>query len=321
MIIRFAAIIRIITISLGYYKRHGFTKLLSRIISESRNRYVSGASQSRSLPLYWMYSEGKPNFGDELNEWLFLKITGEAPSRAPRDARYEHVFAIGSILKHVNKRSIVWGSGGKAKTKPKEILATRGPLTKRCFEELKIYSPDIFGDPAILTPIFYTPTPKEKYNFILAPHITDYALVSGWYKEEGDIRVIDLKTRDFEGTIDCLVTGDLLICSSLHALIIGMVYGLPVVWAVFQSDLSTANPISTNKFIDFFQGVGFYGPYTPLFFGNRRLCLKSFDFNPYILKLDLDKLAGCQENLLRVCPFSRPMGASKFTRLKPNFPP
>jgi pyruvyltransferase len=90
----------------------------------------------------------------------------------------ENYVSIGSILHFSDKNSIVWGAGfiskdSYCKVPPKKILAVRGPLTRKKLIEQNIECPKIYGDPALLLPIFYHPKIKKKYEIGIVPHYVD----------------------------------------------------------------------------------------------------------------------------------------------------
>lgn len=69
--------------------------------------------------------------------------------------------------------SVVWGTGihfiediikvaNDKNSRLLDIRAVRGPLTKRALEMAGYICPNIFGDPAILMPLIYTPKVTQK---------------------------------------------------------------------------------------------------------------------------------------------------------------
>lgn len=81
---------------------------------------------------------------------------------------------IGSIIQFLGQDCVVYGSGFLfrwampqfARKKLKlDIRAVRGPLTRNVLMELGYKLPEVYGDPAILLPLFFTP-PFQK-NMIL----------------------------------------------------------------------------------------------------------------------------------------------------------
>src|SRR5690606_8857665 len=112
-----------------------------------------------------------------------------------------HYATIGSILHHVTKDSIVWGSGIIDKQQPIEkadFLAVRGPHTREFLLELGYECPEVYGDPALLLSKHYYPEIEKKYKIGIIPHYHDYKIISETYKDEPEILVIDLMTLDVE---------------------------------------------------------------------------------------------------------------------------
>ena len=84
------------------------------------------------------------NWGDQLNPWLFSKISGVPYDDIKKfNAREENdlprYYCIGSILNHIKSEGAeVWGSGFEnpyagMSVKPTKIHAVRGPLTRKGF--------------------------------------------------------------------------------------------------------------------------------------------------------------------------------------------
>ena len=260
----------------------------------------------RQTPLYWFYSESSPNFGDVLNPWLYEKITGGAPVRVKAGCNKDHVLAIGTVLNKANSSSIVWGAGGHAKKAPKEILALRGPLSAASLARLNVPSPSIYGDPGLLVARYYVPRVVQATDFTLVPHLHDYKLVNSWYKTDREVRVLDLRS-EVETILDQISSSSLVISSSLHGVVVSHSYGIPVAWAIFQNDLADQSPIGTDKFVDYFLGIGVSPPYYPVFFGNQKIAeLAEIDWSRHVIPVPEGVVQRVQERLLRVCPFHDP---------------
>lgn len=115
------------------------------------------------------------NWGDDINYW-FLNAISKHPivsydcSLLTRLSGKKYVMGIGSLLTLVPlNNSIVWGSGIMSSTapfrgRPKEVRAVRGPLTRKRLLEEGIDCPKIYGDPALLLPLYYNPEIKKKYK-------------------------------------------------------------------------------------------------------------------------------------------------------------
>jgi len=134
-----------------------------------------------AIPLtYWTLA---PNFGDLLSPYLVEKLTSKPVKHiylrpalkissfmAPFRKQAFSYFAVGSILRRVNSRSIVWGSGTFGTEVRKDLnrkatyLAVRGPLTRNLLRIHGISCPDIYGDPALIIPELFNPPVEKRYS-------------------------------------------------------------------------------------------------------------------------------------------------------------
>src|SRR5690606_21375535 len=86
---------------------------------------------------------------------------------------------IGSILDGLAQSPVeVWGSGFKVgssrfRVRPRRIHAMRGPLSAAIARSQGLSVPDVFGDPALLFPLLYTPEKKVEYQLGIIPHYAD----------------------------------------------------------------------------------------------------------------------------------------------------
>ena len=87
---------------------------------------------------------------------------------------------IGSIIDWMtNKDSIIWGSGVRNPDNPlpaipHKVLAVRGPLTRKYLVSQGVECPEIYGDPALLLPKFYSPPiVDKKYSIGIILHKND----------------------------------------------------------------------------------------------------------------------------------------------------
>ena len=105
------------------------------------------------LFVYWwtpQRADGLENYGDIITPYIISKLTRKKifhvfdPMIEKFSVYYNHYFVIGSVIRFVNSKSIVWGSGiiksddviDKCK-----IIAVRGPRTGKRLEELGIKDP------------------------------------------------------------------------------------------------------------------------------------------------------------------------------------
>lgn len=113
------------------------------------------------------------NWGDYVN----LVLAGFISSKKVFPYLYvtskKTIAMMGSILPWaIDENTIVWGSGcldsndplWKNINKPKQVLAVRGPLTRDVLLKNSIDCPEIYGDPALLFPRYYSPQIEKNIN-------------------------------------------------------------------------------------------------------------------------------------------------------------
>ena len=168
--------------------------------------------------------------------------------------------AIGSIMKMVTDKSVVWGTGiisKKDRFAGATFTAVRGPKSRERVLELGYACPEVYGDPGILVPRYFSPEVSKTHSLGIIPHYVDYHTVVDMYKDDPDVQVINLLTNDLEKTTREILSCKRTISSSLHGLIISHAYGIPSVWVKYSDKLSGDNV----KFEDYFLSVGIE-PYT-----------------------------------------------------------
>lgn len=215
------------------------------------------------------------NWGDDINMFLLQRITTNclvpfqafaypyATIRFRGISSYPVVSAIGSVLHLIKKQNtVVWGSGLINETllppiRPREILAVRGPLTRKVLIDHGYDCPEVYGDPALLLPFVYKIPQKKKYRLGIVPHYVDY------YKDEikkffndDEVLIISLfNYKNWTDVIDQINSCDVVASSSLHGLIVAEAYKIPNVWIEIREPL--IGDISRRfKFHDFFLSIG-----------------------------------------------------------------
>jgi hypothetical protein len=293
----------------------------------------------KKVRLKWAKSidEKSFNFGDDLSPYLINKISGLsidyisfADSR-PKVIRHflsviyrknfsilvlkdfiksmiikDYVISIGSILQwHSSARCIVWGSGiinRKDKINQSKFLAVRGHYTKALIVEQGMNCPDVFGDPALLTPLVYSPKSKKKYKLGIIPHVTHFDSISSNLSLE-KILIINLNSQNIEEVIEQISMCEYTISSSLHGLILSHAYSIKSLWFKYELIPLLGDNV---KFLDYFSSVNIpeYAPFS-LILDNTintnelvNLINNNCDINS--IKIDLKKL---QQLLLRAAPF------------------
>ena len=121
--------------------------------------------------LYWKCPKGQGNFGDELSKFIvenMIPTTCKIVTNKPYDLYYpNNLVALGSYIHAASSRSHVWGTGlisNRSRFKKDiKVHAVRGPKTREILKMNNIETPEIYGDPALLLPRFYTP---KTYSFL-----------------------------------------------------------------------------------------------------------------------------------------------------------
>lgn len=209
-----------------------------------------------NIPVFWF--TGKNNFGDEINLYLIEKLSKKKVIKVlPKYFFNTHYLCIGSILEKTQKHSIIWGSGfisqnSKVK-KPKKIYSVRGPKTREKFLEHNIECPEVYGDPALLLPLFYTPKFNKQYDIGIVPHYVDKEIAKNMTIFKGNnIKIIDIQQENILNFIEELSQCSLILSSSLHGLIVSDAYGIDNMWIKFST-----NVVGDDfKFYDYFESVG-----------------------------------------------------------------
>lgn len=205
------------------------------------------------------------NWGDDINYWLLSEISTNKIisydwSIFARLFHRPYVMGIGSILTMFNiDNSIIWGSGillpdRPFRGKPKEVRAVRGPLTRQKLIESGIDCPEIYGDPALLLPLYYKPKVEKKYKLGIIQQYkrVDNPLLDS-IRNDADVLVIRIgQYVSWLDIVDEVCMCETIISSSLHGLIISEAYKIPNVWTYIDGD----DPGDFFKYHDFFLSLG-----------------------------------------------------------------
>lgn len=176
---------------------------------------------------HWQTAHYKRNFGDELGLWILQRLY---PGKFKRtmDERDAEIVSIGSILdaRMPDKELIVWGTGGanpysKSPASKYKWLAVRGELTRRHYGLPETVP---LGDPAVLLPLLYEPTPVETGSKVYVPHLH-------WYKNptpEWADEVVrpDLPIEEF---VDKIASAQFVVSSAMHPYWVARLYNVPCV--------------------------------------------------------------------------------------------
>jgi len=267
----------------------------------------------KTIRLFWwsepyLMGKTKENYGDLIGAYLVKKISNKKvvwshPKRWSFKDYFQPIYvAAGSILAHVNRKCIVWGSGVIQQdqvVKPAIFLAVRGPRTRKNLLAQGYEVPEVYGDPALLLPLYYKPQIEKKYRLGIVPHYTDFDVAHTMYRDDDTILVIDLMTTTIETTTNLFLQCERIISSSLHGLIVSHAYQIPAIWVEF-SDKLFGDGI---KFQDYFESVAIT-TYKPIYIESAMpldMLLLLFDATASLP--GASKIEKLQQDLMRVCPF------------------
>ena len=283
-----------------------------------RDRPQSENSKQRTenrkpIPLfYWserkFIFKDKENYGDLLSKYLVEKISGRKvkwvhPKKQPwYKLNKRNYMAIGSIIHHATKDSVVWGSGiidRKQQIAPADFRAVRGPQTRQYLLELGYECPEVYGDPALLLPQYCAPQVEKRYKIGIIPHYHDYKQVLETYGSDPEVKVIDMMTLDVEEVTREILECEKTISSSLHGIIVSHSYNIPSVWVEFSKKLFGDG----IKFRDYFESVKLEPYKAKTVYGKLTGCELFGLFSDFPNLPKKDSIENLQQELLEVFPF------------------
>lgn len=194
------------------------------------------------IGVFWW--DNRSNFGDAVGPWLVERLTGRTPVNSRRVKHEGRSLAtVGSIIGHLDRDHVdLWGTGlmgplDDARLKrlktygDVKVHAVRGRQTAyELRNKLGWHVPDIYGDPALLLPRFYTPRRSAPASGAVAvvPH---YAHAKYFPPATNDTatHTVDV-AQGLEQVIDEISSARSCISTSLHGIIIAQAYGVPWIW-------------------------------------------------------------------------------------------
>lgn len=163
-----------------------------------------------------------------------------------------NILGVGSVICCGNKRSKVWGSGfmsDAGEFKGGKIFAVRGPGTAKRLENQGYPKCRVYGDPALLLPLWKQPVNVRKHKLGIVPHWKES---ESFLKKYGSKhKIIDLRTRDINRVIEEMTSCDYILSTSLHGVIVAHAYDIPALW-IKEGYIETDG----FKFADYFNSVG-----------------------------------------------------------------
>jgi len=208
------------------------------------------------LKVYW--SNSRPNFGDILTPYIldYFHIKYKMMSTVEQ----ANAMSIGSIIHRATDNMIVLGSGimhSKHLPNPNaDYRFVRGPMTKQRIVDAGGMCPEIYGDPALLLPLFCNESKKE-YDLGIVPHYVDHADIVEKYP---NYKVIELTNNDPIAVAKEITKCRSIISTSLHGIIAAHAYGIPAAWVKYSNKLK-GNDIKFRDYYSSVQCTDYFKPY------------------------------------------------------------
>lgn len=196
----------------------------------------------------------KENVGDFLGPQLVEKILFE--KNIDINVSERRVLTVGSIMHYSRPGDVIWGTGINGKMPMSllsfsglDIRAVRGPMTRDVLLGLGEQVPSVYGDPGILTSIFW-PRCKSpiKGRIVYIPHMREKVTKSVKKSFKVVSPLLDLKTF-----LDEIQLAEKVVTTSLHGFILSETYGVPV--SLLMNDTGE----TVFKYEDYYQGTGRQG--------------------------------------------------------------
>lgn len=183
------------------------------------------------MKIFW--TNGKPNFGDQLTPYIF-DYFGISHTMSDKLGNCQ-AMCIGSIAHKATDNMLVLGSGlmfeNKFSVNPNaDYKFVRGPYTRQKILEVSGSCPEIYGDPAMLLPLFCEESKKE-YDVGIVPHYVDYEYTKQHYP---DYKIIDVINTNPLVVAKEITKCKKIISTSLHGIIAAHAYGIPAAWVKFS---------------------------------------------------------------------------------------
>lgn len=220
-------------------------------------------AEQEAIFCHWPAKAGvDDNWGDKFSPVLVNLLSQKAvvnASLAAPDDPAKRYRVVGSGLQSADQHTIVWGSGfldseSKLPSVKARICAVRGPLSRAKLISSGVPCPPIYGDPALLLPLFYNKPQRIKFDLGIIRHwreLDSDELDPFPFLDIKDVSYINIK-GELSTVVDQIRSCKYIASSSLHGIIIAHAYGIPATW-IKLSD----RPLGDDfKFFDYFSSIG-----------------------------------------------------------------
>lgn len=214
-------------------------------------------SETEVLPFKYYKYPHRFNVGDVIPPHILSHFRPDLVLKKTNARACGKLLLVGSVMGAVMPADTVLGAGVLRETDTLrfapwcKFLSVRGALSRERVIACGGTCPRVYGDPALLLPLMYTPTVPVTHEVGIVPHFVDKHLVHEGLAKGGSWKLVDvfLPWQEF---VRELLSCERIVSSSLHGLVIAEAYGLPVEWAVL-SDKVIGNGF---KFRDYLTGTG-----------------------------------------------------------------
>ncbi len=282
----------------------------------------------KTIGINLIYWNGQ-NFGDAASPFIIEEITGIRPQLKEidfsRKRRVEAVVnsllmadfsstktilfpwqksltAVGSIMSWAKPGSSIWGSGFMNYTDKfygGRTFAVRGELTDLKLRKDGFTGCNIYGDPALLLPLWIQKEKTSKRRLGIVPHWKEVEYFQQTYGKQNFI--IDPRSLDLMSVVAKIISCEYILASSLHGLIIAQAFNIPALW--IRRDQADTDGF---KFHDYFSSVGIsmYAGFRDIdkYLANEKSWRSLFDRHDQDATIKKD-LSAIQMGLLRSAPF------------------
>lgn len=261
----------------------------------------------------WTWNMPKYNWGDYMNVVLGEMISGRKVIpydyvMGARKRRIRKYLMLGSIVPWgIIENTEIWGAGYHYKDEEWPpysgtpiVHAVRGPKTREMLLEHGVKCPEIYGDPVLLLPRYYSAshvTKRYKYGIVYHFLVEKEVLTIKEDIEQKLESVLWINPNQFDNWqefVDKVCSCEVVLSSSLRGLILADAYHVPNIW-IRVSDEEKSHDYF--KYHDYFQSIMRDAPAEP--YNIRDITVDIIDNNisnyrPPQIDLDL---------LLDSCPF------------------
>jgi pyruvyltransferase len=275
-------------------------KLFLNIFHKKKEKEIDNKLNYTNKISYYLCN----NFGDAVGPLLFDFLSSIKLYHEEIKPKNLSFLTVGSILNHGCNKHIILGSGFisetdkfKGNSKPSIVLLVRGPKTREKLLNLGVRCPESYGDPLILFPLLYCPSFNKVYDIGIIPHYIDMNTINFNKLKQKlidtnfNVKIIDIMTGiKYHNFIDEINKCEYIISSSLHCVIMGIVYGKKTIFTQL-SDKVIGNLF---KFQDFFDSLDI--KYKVINWDSNELLNN-------VITIDTKKLENIGNNIINVCPF------------------